>query len=365
MDVAKGFGKGYKGIMPHRVMDRYTRPPLERMLAIHQLLAEGRYPNAQQLARQFEVNARTIKRDLEFMRDRMELPIEYDAHRRGHYYTKPVRQFPTVTLHQDELFALLVAQKVVAAYQGTAFALPLQAAFQRLAGMLHDGTRVSLGNLNEALSFRPLGPEDTDVKVFKVLSEALLNKQVVSFRYRRLAERQWMRRRVCPYHLAYVDYHWYLIGHDLGRKALRTFVLNRMREVHLLKRKFQMPADFKVEEYLKDSFGVFKGVDDYEVVIEFDRWATDLLRGRRWNPRHEWVELAGGGSRLRLHLNNIEEILGWVLSWGPHALVVRPRRLANRVCEAAQEILASYPEKDASEKDPSKETGSMGDLNLG
>ncbi|WCJ59073.1 WYL domain-containing protein [Fontisphaera persica] len=324
-------------------MERFSRPPLERMMAIHQMLVEKQYPNAHTVARQFEVNPRTIKRDIEFMRDRLELPIEYDATRRGHYYSRPVKQFPAVLLNERELFALLVAQKVVSAYQGTKFAAPLQTALHRLASHLDDRNPVSLGHLNEALSIRPLGPEDTDVELFGVLSEALFQKRMVSFLYRRLGERAWMRRQVCPYHLAYIDHHWYLIGLDLQRKALRTFVLSRMKEVHLLKRTFSRPENFKADEYLKDSFLVFKGEDDYEVVIEFDAWATDLLRGRRWNPRHEWLELPGGGSRLRLRLNNIEEILGWVLSWGAHAMVVRPKRLASRVRAAAQAMLNRYP----------------------
>lgn len=311
-------------------------------MEIHQLLAARRYPNASQLARKFEVTPRTIKRDLEFMRDRLALPIEYDARKRGHYYTQPVNQFPTLTVSQQELFGLLVAQKVVDAYQGTAFAAPLGAALKRLANLLDPSIQVTLDNLADAVSFRPLGPEDTPPETFEVLSRALQQRHEVSFLYRRLAEREWARRHVRPYHLAFIDHQWYLIGHDKQRKALRTFALSRMQKVHLLAQKFKPPQDFKVQDYLRDSFQVFKGYEDYEVVIEFAPWATDLLRGRRWNPRHEWIELPGGGSRLRLRLNNIEEILGWVLSWGSHAMVVRPKRLVARVREAAQQILEKY-----------------------
>lgn len=328
--------------MPRPYKDSYARPPMERMLAIHELLTAGKYPNAQRLARQFEVNPRTIKRDIEFMRDRLELPIEYDASRRGHYYTKPVEKFPAVKLNEQELFALLVAQKVVAAYQGTAFVQPLQKAFRRLAGLLDDKHPISLGNLDEVLSFRPLGPEDADVGKFNLLTQAMHQGRAVSFRYRKLAQQQWQRRKIHPYHLAFGEHRWYLIGHDVQRRALRTFVLSRMDDVHLLGQKFSRPKDFKVEEYLKNSFSVFKGVEDYEVVIEFDPWATDLLRGRRWNPRHEWLELPGGRSRLRLRLDNLEEILGWVLSWGEHAMVVRPNRLIQRLRASAQAMLAHY-----------------------
>ena len=52
----------------------HSRPPLERMLRIHQALHSGSYPNATTLARQLEVSTKSIHRDLEFMRDRLELP---------------------------------------------------------------------------------------------------------------------------------------------------------------------------------------------------------------------------------------------------------------------------------------------------
>ena len=56
--------------------------------------------------------------------------------------------------------------------------------------------------------------------------------------------------------------------------------------------------------YLKGSFSVFKGSDDYEVVIDFDRWASDLIRGRRRHASQELLELPKGSLRMRLRLNN-------------------------------------------------------------
>ena len=55
-----------------------TRPPLARMLRIHQALQSGSYPNATRLAADLEVSTKSIHRDLEFMRDRLELPLEFD-----------------------------------------------------------------------------------------------------------------------------------------------------------------------------------------------------------------------------------------------------------------------------------------------
>ena len=90
------------------------------------------------------------------------------------------------------------------------------------------------------------------------------------------------------------------------------------------------------------SLTVFKGGGDYKVVVDFDAWATDLVRGRRWHATQEFTELPDGTSRLRLRLDNIEEMKRWVLSWGAHATVVRPKELARRIQRTATTLVERY-----------------------
>ena len=156
-----------------------------------------------------------------------------------------------------------------------------------------------------------------------------------------------MRRHVHPHHLACIDNHWYLFAFDVDRQAMRTFVLTRLSMLELTRKRFTRQHGFNPEEYLRGSFQVFKGGADYEVVIEFDAWATDLIHGRRWHPSQELIELAGGVSRLRLRLNNIEEIEGWVLSWGVHATVVRPKELVRRIQRTAAALEERYRRMEA------------------
>ena len=97
------------------------------MLAIHRALQAGRFPNASSLARELEVSAKTIQRDLEFMRDRLQLPLDYDATRWGYHYTEAVKAFPTLQLTEGELVALVVAEKALQQYRGTSFENPSSA----------------------------------------------------------------------------------------------------------------------------------------------------------------------------------------------------------------------------------------------
>jgi proteasome accessory factor B len=132
------------------------------------------------------------------------------------------------------------------------------------------------------------------------------------------------------------------MAHDLDRGELRTFALVRVREPELTAEHFVKPKDFNPDERLRGSFGVMRGDGNYEVVIEFDEWATDLLQGRRWHSSQKVVPLPSGGSHLHLRLSGLEEVERWVLSWGVHATVIGPATLVDQIGKTASELEKRY-----------------------
>jgi len=312
------------------------------MLFIHEQLKQKKYPNCRKVAREFEVNWRTIHRDIQFMRDQLRLPIEYDKNRWGYYYTEAVEQFPGIPVSEAELFALLVAQKVVSHYMGTAFYEPLRSAFDSLIRDLNAQEVLHLRDLGEVMDIRLTGLEDLDAKTFQIVSRAVQQRRPLRFRYRKFASRGIEERSIHPYQLICANSRWYVVGHDRIRNAVRVFVLGRMKDPQILSGAFERPSDFNSRDYLKGSFGIFKGKDDFEVVIELDRWAADVMRGRKWHASQQVAELPGGEVRISFHLDNLEEIESWVLSWGAHATVVRPKALADRVLAAAKAMTERY-----------------------
>ena len=165
-----------------------NRPPLERMKKIFGLLQDGKYPNSSSVAAEFGVAVKTARRDFDFMRDRWELPIEYDEKKFGFYFAKPVDRFPGVPVTEKELFALCVAHKAIEQYKGTALQQPLELAFQKCMGQLDDQERFTLQNLDDVLSFRPFAPEDPDLRLFEIITEAIRERRALQFEYRNPAQ---------------------------------------------------------------------------------------------------------------------------------------------------------------------------------
>ena len=74
--------------MKNALRERYSRPPLHRMQRIHEWIKGGKFPNAVSMGKDLEVTDRTIKGDIQFMRNRHDAPIEYDEQKHGYYYTR-------------------------------------------------------------------------------------------------------------------------------------------------------------------------------------------------------------------------------------------------------------------------------------
>jgi proteasome accessory factor B len=319
-----------------------ARQPMERMLRIHQTIAAGDYPTAARLSVELEVSAKSIYRDIEFMRDRLELPVAFDHRRGGFHYTEPVSAFPTLQITEGELFALLVAEKALQQYRGTTFEKPLLSAFRKMAAALPDTISLNLAEWDQTISFRTSAEPILNLEIFDTLAKAVAHRRQLALTYRKPGRAGTEPRVVDPYHLANINGEWFLFAWCHLRGDIRTFVPARIKAIKETGKAFERPKKFSLDQRLRDSFGVIAGQGECEVVIHFNEPAADYIREKRWHPSQELKELRDGGVELRLKLSSLVEVQRWVLSWGGNAVVKRPRELAESIRAAAAQILSHY-----------------------
>jgi predicted DNA-binding transcriptional regulator YafY len=320
---------------------RASRPPLERMLRIHQAIQAGDHPNASSMAREMEVSAKSIHRDLEFMRDRLNLPLEYDRAGGGYHYTETVSSFPTLPITEGELFALLVAEKALQQYRGTNFEKPLLSAFKKMSASLPDTISLNLADWEQTISFRTRAEPLVNLEIFDALGKAAAQRQQLELKYRKPGQREPDVRVVDPYHLANINGEWFLFAFDHLRKDVRTFVPARIKAMRATGKTFPRPQKFSLEKRLRDSFGVHSAQGEFQVAIRFNESVADYIREKKWHDSQELVELKDGGVELRLKLSSLEEIERWVLSWGGNAVVLKPAELMQMVRKSAEKMLHS------------------------
>jgi proteasome accessory factor B len=327
---------------PRQKTELTTRRPIERMLRIHEMIKGDRRPNRNVIASELEVSPKTVQRDIDFMRDSLRLPIEYDPLRYGYFYSEPVAQFPTVQITEGELVALFVAEKALSQYRGTPFEKPLHAAFSKLTSSLGDQITFSWSDLEGAVSFRHVGSTTGNLEVFEAVSKAVLRHEELEIDYHKLNAPRPETRRVHPYHLACVENQWYLFAFDLTRKEIRRFVLNRMQSVRAMGRTFTLPDGFSPKSLFGENFGIFSGDQPQEIRIRFRSSAAQLVRERSWHPSQKVTELEKGDLELSFRASSFPEIIRWVLSWGDLARVIEPVMLRDKVAQTARLIDRMY-----------------------
>jgi predicted DNA-binding transcriptional regulator YafY len=324
---------------PRQKMKVFSRAPLERMLRIHQAIQTGKYPNAVSLAADLEVSSKSIHRDLEFMRDRLDLPLSFHFTHKGYYYTQEVSGFPTLQITEGELFALLVAEKALQQYRGTTFERPLMSAFKKMAASLPDTISLNLAEWEQTISFRTSAAPILNLESFDLLAKAAAQRQQLELTYRKPGRRETELRVVDPYHLANINGEWFLFAWCHLRQDIRTFAPARIKAVKKTGKVFVRPQKFSLQKRLRDSFGVESGQGRFDVVIRFAETVSDYIREKKWHDSQELRELPDGGVELRMILSSLAEVERWILSWGGNAQVVKPPGLAESIRQAAEKIL--------------------------
>ena len=110
---------------------------LERFGWFDQQIRNNRFPNAATLSGRFEISPKTAQRTIDFMRDRFAAPLEYNASRKGYFYTDAGYALPRLFASQEEILAVLMARHLLSKNDGGLIAKNLGSFSQKLLADAH------------------------------------------------------------------------------------------------------------------------------------------------------------------------------------------------------------------------------------
>ncbi|MDX2109557.1 MAG: transcriptional regulator [Verrucomicrobiota bacterium] len=315
---------------------------LDRLMLIHQLLQAGKEPTVKELSEQLGYSRKTIVRSINYLRDERGYPISFDRKTNRYRYTADVVALPDVTVTEQQLFALFVATKTLTDFKGHPLHGHLTEIFKKLTQGLRGSVSFSLSGMENALSMKASGVAMANPDRFFPINQAITQGEELLIHYHKLADEEPMARIIQPWRLAFINNQWYLFAHDNLRQELRCFVLSRISHLEKNGTFFQPQRNFDLEAHLCDSFGVYKGKESHDIHLRFTSTAARLVGERQWHPRQRLVPLPGGELEFHLHLNNLNEILHWVLYWGEQCTVLGPEALVQQVREQSAGMLRKY-----------------------
>lgn len=317
---------------------------LERLLDIDQSIRSRQKTTVPALAKELECSERTIRYDLEFLRDRFKAPLTFE-NRKGWHYTRDDWRLPAIEISQGELFALTLGAKIMEAYVGSAYQAELQGAIARLAERLPEKSWVNLQQLAEnRVLFRPGAEVNLDPQIWQDLERACQLKREVKIRYFTAGRNQESERVIDPYLLHFSRNNPYVTAYCHRRKTMRDFRVDRIQSLKVMKRSFQVRPDFDPGQYFADVFQHERGGQPRQIKIWFDTQTAPYIKERQWSTGQEIEEHPDGAITLQFEARGLNEVKRWILFYGKGAIALEPEELVQLIQAEVNEMQENYME---------------------
>ena len=303
---------------------------LERIAYIDRSIRERGGVRISEVAGRFEISERQVKRDIEYLRNRLDAPLYWDSGARLYRYEHPWKELAFA----DEK-ALLFFVFARAAAENLAF-IPL--AEPGPLEHLRELVPKSLLSLEGAVRYELPGFEPADGELLALLLSALKEGRGIDVVYRDLEGRE-SERFLAPLRIVNYAGTWYCVAFDPAKAELRTFRLSRFVRVSCSGRRAEgLPEAAMVDAFLNASYGMFKGEADKRARMRFYGHAREIVHRELWNPEQaaiEGVDTDGAPwFELELPVNQWDEILGRLLRFGAEGEAVSPPEFRERWLKA-------------------------------
>ena len=178
----------------------------------------------------------------------------------------------------------------------------------------------------------------------RMLSEALLARKRVRFRYHGIQRGQTTERDVAPYGLMFQHGHWYLVGHDALRDGIRVFRVERMDEPKVNEREpkspdYEIPSGFRLRDHVgKEPWALGEANGEELRARVLFRFPASLWAER--NEHGDVVERRPDGSTVHMFdVRQVSPFVRWILSLEGDAVVLEPPALRAALAQAAGDVV--------------------------
>jgi predicted DNA-binding transcriptional regulator YafY len=320
----------------------------ERIYRIDALL-KARPRSLSQLQQETEASRATVIRDIGYMRDYMQAPIEYDRPSNGYRYCADAPRFelPGFWLNESELFALLASGQLLEQMQPGLLAPYVGPLRGRVRSLLAQSGH-SAEAVADSILLQPVATRTTHPERFGIIASALLEGRPISIRYHGRARNQATERVVHPQRLIRYRDNWYLAAHCEQADGLRIFSLDRIGQAEPGAPPRLRTDPKTLDRFLGASFGIFSGSATAWAVLRFGAEASRWVADEVWHPDQigQWLgQSQGGRYELQVPYSDARELLRDILKFGPDVEVLAPAELRALVAERLRAGAALYQDE--------------------
>jgi len=313
-----------------------------RIMQILTTLQAGKSYAVSDLSKMFGTSRRTIFRDLKELQA-IGVPYRYDAERGG-YVIGAEFFLPPVDLNlQEALSLLLLAHKasnhIQLPFKNSALFAALKIE-NNLPSRIRQYCNAALRNISARAGaqapIRHLGGLD---RTFAQLQNAIAKKRKVAMRYHSLFEGKIIDLELCPYHLFYNHRAWYALGHSSLHNSVRTFKLNRIKELQVTDKCFVGGENFNLYDYLGRAWSMIPEGRIYDIKLRFLPKVANNVAEVQWHSTQTVTYNSDGSATVEFCVDGLGEITWWILGYGDQVQVLAPKALRDKIMEVAKNMV--------------------------
>jgi predicted DNA-binding transcriptional regulator YafY len=322
---------------------RVTKISLQRISKIVRLIRKKGVVPMRVFRDEFEgVSEKTITRDIAFLQDRFECPIEWSRSKGGWVIDDDGRfELPGVWFEASEVFALLMMLRLVKGVQPGLLEDHLAPLENRLRRMLAVGAPKA--NLEGKVKLIQFAPRRVDPKHFQVLASALLDGKKLRMKYWVRERQELTERTVSPQQLTHYRENWLLDAWCHWRGGLRSFSLEAIRQAQVLDEPADKVPQQAMDEHFQSGYGIYAGKAKYRAKLKFSPSRAEFVSLETWHPDQTSQVLEDGSYILEVPYANDQELVADLLRHGSEVEVLGPPELRRKVhdslCVAAKKYV--------------------------
>ncbi|MCZ6517470.1 MAG: WYL domain-containing protein [Gammaproteobacteria bacterium] len=321
----------------------------ERFYKIQRLLTERRVVPRDVFLENLSVSRATFKRDLEYLRDRMRMPIVWDRAQGGYRIdeTDPdahTHQLPGLWFSAEEIHALLTMEHLLEGLQPGMLTNLVRPLVVRIRQILGTGDYTS-AEVSRRIKIIQIGVRPVEHTHFQAISSALLSRHRLRITHHGRQSGESLTREVSPQRLVYYRDNWYLDAWCHLRKALRTFSLDGVESATVLGKRARDIKEQTLDETLGAGFGIFSGHATQTAILRFDPIRARWVSKETWHSQQEGGFELDGAYVLKVPYSDPRELVMDILKYGEDVEVLAPAELRQMVRKQLTGAKRLYPEQ--------------------
>lgn len=310
----------------------------ERFHLIDMMLSGSGVVTFQRMLDRLDVSRATLKRDLEYLRNRLNAPIVWDRDLGGYRFENQERgggqyELPGLWFSAEEIHALLTMQHLLANLGAGGLLGPhIQPLMARLTGLLGSG-RHPAEEVRKRIKLIPLAARQVSLDHFAALGSALLRRKRLLVSYYAKSSDETSEREISPQRLVHYRENWYLDAWCHRREGLRSFALDGIRGAEILENHARDIPEKTLDAMLGAGYGIFSGHRLNWAKLRFSPERSRWVALEQWHPRQRGKLMRDGRYLLEIPYADDRELVMDILRHVPEVEVLAPDSLRAKVVE--------------------------------